>query len=121
MNDLRSVEHSYSVLFPEAIHIWPGWTPQRHRLIDQAHEYLTQAEPLVANNTEATRELARAWFLVGNVEGDRHAPSLKDYTAAAKSFAQAQRLLSALLARNPSDEESRKLFEQVNSAADSAK
>jgi hypothetical protein len=120
MRDLRSVEKSYSVLFPEAIHIWPGWTPQRRQLLGQAHSYLSQVEPLLGNNADERRELARAWFLVGNVEGDRHSPSLKDYASAQKSYQESERLLKSIVARDSSDDASQRLLQDVRMAARSA-
>ena len=114
------MERSYGALFPEAIHIWPGWTPQRRELVDQAQSYLYRAEPLVANNPEALRELAHAWFLVGNVEGNRNSASLKDFPAAEKSYRESERLLEALLEGNPSDGASQQLLREVRAAAESA-
>jgi hypothetical protein len=120
MQDLRNVAGSYEVLFPEAIHVWPGSTPARRGLLNQAHSYLTDAgqlidrEPMNDDGVTDRRELARAWYLVGNVEGSRTAPSLKNYTEAAHSYEEAEKILSQL-----PDQESANLLQQVRSAESS--
>ena len=120
MQDLRNVAGSYEVLFPEALHVWPGSTPARQGLINDAHSYLNAAgqlidrEPLDDDGVTDRRELARAWYLVGNVEGSKISPSLKNYTEAAHSYEEAEKILSDL-----PDEDSVNLLQQVKSAESS--
>ncbi len=117
MRDLRELEESYRVRFPEALHILPGPTPSRLGLVDDAQNYLNEAEPLVANDRTARRELAFAWLLVGDVQGNAHAPSLRDEPAAARSYRESARILQELLQESPRDEMSRQLLDRVNARA----
>ena len=121
MQDLRGLEDAYRVSFPEAIHIWPGLNPRRKDLLDQAHVYLREAEPLVAGDLQARRELARAWLLVGDVEGDPHAPNLHDRAGAAESYRESARLLGEVLQGNSGDTTARELADRVDSHANALK
>jgi eukaryotic-like serine/threonine-protein kinase len=96
LSNTARLAEAYKTRLPEAVRIWPGMTRERRDLISNADRNLRQAEPLVDDDAEGTKQLARAWLWLANVQGNPHTINLHDRAGAAASIDQAKRLLGRL-------------------------
>jgi hypothetical protein len=91
--DVNELSEAYRVPFSESVRLWPGMTPERRNLLDQAGIYLQQAEAIVAEDQAAREELAVAWLWIAKIQGDPRVPNLEDKNGAATSINEARRVL----------------------------
>jgi len=66
----------------------PGSTKARHLIVGRSLEYLDKLSPN-AGNVELLTEVATAYELIGNLQGNRNKENLGDYEGAMKSFRKA--------------------------------
>ena len=90
--DVRELGEAYRVWFAEAVRLWPGMTPNRRDLLDQAGLYLQQAEQ-IASSDSAREQLALAWLWIAKIEGDPKSPNLHEGKEAAFSIREAERVI----------------------------
>jgi serine/threonine protein kinase len=94
LNATRKLANAYRTSFSESVRLWPGMTPTRRNLLDQADQYLRQAEPLVSEDPLSPEDLATAWLWLANIEGNPQTINLHDVSGARISIDEALRLLS---------------------------
>ena len=93
MNETRKLANAYRTSFSESVRLWPGMTPTRRNLLDQADQYLRQAEPLVNGDPSSPEGLATAWLWLANIEGNPQTINLHDVSGAKASIGEARRLI----------------------------
>jgi len=111
LQDVKELTDAYRTSFPEAVHVWPGMTPSRRALLDQADQYLRAVERYVGQDPQSREQLANAWLWLANIEGNPQTVNLHDRSGALSSINEAQDLLQK------SSGASAGLVEQVNTAA----
>ncbi len=108
--DFGKLAEAYRTSFSESVRLWPGMTPERRSLLQQAENYLRHAEP-AAQDPRAREQLARAWLYLANIQGNPQTPNLHDHAGAIASINQAKRLL------HETPDASSQLQQQVQAAA----
>ena len=93
LNETRKLANAYRTSFSESVRLWPGMTPTRRNLLDQADQYLRQAEPLVSEDPASPEDLATAWLWLANIEGNPRTINLHDVAGARISIDEATRLI----------------------------
>ncbi len=111
LQDFRNLAEAYRTSFSESVRLWPGMTPARRKLLQQAQDYLRQATPVAAHDPKAREELARAWMYLANIQGNPQTPNLHDRAGAISSIKQASDLLDQTPGASP------QLRQQVQLAA----
>jgi eukaryotic-like serine/threonine-protein kinase len=87
---------TYSDSFPKSIHIWPGMTPTRRKLLDDTYSYLyqvTHAQELKPFVSDYSPQLAQAWLELANIQGNPRKLNLGQRDDALRSIAEAERLV----------------------------
>jgi hypothetical protein len=93
LNETRKLANAYRTSFSESVRLWPGMTHTRRNLLDQADQYLRQAEPLLSEDPESPEDLATAWLWLANIEGNPQTINLHDTVGAKISIDEAARLI----------------------------
>ena len=91
--EVNQLGEAYRTSFSESVRLWPGMTPARRNLLDQADIYLHRAEAIVADDKAAREQLALAWLWVAKIEGDPGVPNLHDRNSASASIREAERVI----------------------------
>jgi serine/threonine protein kinase len=91
--EVNQLGEAYRTSFSESVRLWPGMTPARRNLLDQADIYLHRAEAIVADDQAAREQLALAWLWVAKIEGDPGVPNLHDRNSASASIREAERVI----------------------------
>lgn len=103
--DVRELANSFLYEITPEIERLPGSTPAKVKLVSRALEYLNRlsADPNAGSDPEILRETARAYHMVGDVQGNPMAPNIGDSKGAKVSFQKALDIRLGLLERSPND------------------
>jgi len=102
-NDVRRLARSLLREIYPAVQDLPGSTPARELIVRRALEYLDSLSRDAEGDVPLERELAGAYSLVGDVEGNAYYANLGNPTAALASYRKALLIRQKLAAAAPSD------------------
>jgi len=102
-NDVRVLANSFLFEFHDAIENLPGSTPARELVVKRALEYLNSLAQEAGSDSGLQRELAAAYFKVGDVQGRPNYANLGNFAGALESHRKSLALRSALAAEQPND------------------
>lgn len=102
-NEVRSLAHSVLFDYHDAIANLPGSTAVRQKLVQDSLDYLDRLGREAGNDRGLQREIADAYFKVGDVEGRRNASNLGNPARAVESYLKALNLWERLSAADPAD------------------
>jgi serine/threonine protein kinase len=97
-NEVRQLANNVIFKYHDAIAVLPGATATREMLVKDALRYLDNLSTEAEGNTELQRELAAAYFKLGDVQGKQYEANLGDTAGAADSYRKAASLLEAVAA-----------------------
>jgi len=100
---VRKLSNTFVFDVYDAVHDLPGSTRARELIVKTGLEYLDNLSRNASGNIELQKELAAAYFRIGDVQGGVMRSNLGDTRAALASYQKAKRLWDAVLARNESD------------------
>ena len=99
----------------------PGTIQVRKDLVAVAIRYLDALAKDGTGDPGLQRELAAAYLRIGRIQGDPNSQNLDDLPAALESYAKAERLARALLARHPSGQATTLLGDVLTAQANGAR
>ncbi|HTW38572.1 MAG TPA: protein kinase [Steroidobacteraceae bacterium] len=102
-NDVRRLANSLMRELYPAIQDLPGSTPARRLIVNRALEYLDSLSRDVADDVPLERELAAAYSLLGDVQGNGYYANLGNPNAALESYRKALAIRLRLAAAAPRD------------------
>lgn len=98
--DVRELANAYLFEFHDAIKDLPGSTPARQLVVKRGIQYLDQLTQERGSDTSLSRELAKAYEKVGEVQGAPNFPSLGD-----RSYRKALTIREPLSAKAPQNDD----------------
>ena len=101
-NDVRGMAHAVIFDLQNKLSAVPGATEVRKDMVALAINYLDAAAKEGSADPGLQGELAAAYINVGDIQGNPSKHNLGDLPAALESYAKAERLARALVARRPS-------------------
>lgn len=102
-NDVRVLANSFLFEFHDAIETLPGATPARELVVKRALEYLNSLAQEAGSDPGLQRELAAAYFKVGDVQGRPNYANLGNFTGALESHRKSLALRQTLASAQPKD------------------
>jgi serine/threonine protein kinase len=102
-NDVRVLANSFLFEFHDAIENLPGSTPARELVVKRALEYLNSLAQEAGNDPGLQRELAAAYFKVGDVQGRPNYANLGNFSGALESHRKSLALRQTLASAGPQD------------------
>jgi len=104
-NDARQLANALMSEIYGAVRDLPGATPARRLLVTDALQYLDGLSRDASGDAALERELARAYSMVGDVQGNPYYANLGDPRSALQSYRKALLIRSRLSAAAPQDRE----------------
>jgi non-specific serine/threonine protein kinase/serine/threonine-protein kinase len=92
-NEVRELANNVIFKYHDAIAALPGSTATREMLVTDALKYLDNLSQETEGNIELQRELAAAYFKLGDVQGKQYEANIGDTAGAAESYKKAVSLL----------------------------
>jgi eukaryotic-like serine/threonine-protein kinase len=102
-NDARQLANSLMTEIYGAVKDLPGATPARRLLVDKALQYLDGLSRDAVGDAALEGELATAYALVGDVQGNPYYPNLGDPRGALESYRKSLAIRARLAAASPGD------------------
>ncbi len=96
-NEVRELANNVIFKYHDAIAALPGATATREMLVSDALKYLDNLSSEAEDNTELQRELAAAYFKLGDVQGKQYEANIGDTAGAVKSYKKAAALLESVI------------------------
>ena len=119
-NAVRGLARSVIFDLEKKIAAIPGTTQVRKDLLSDAVKYLDSVAKDGGDDPGLQGELAAGFIRVGNIQGNPQDQNLGDLTAALASYAKAERIARALIARYPSGRSKRLLGDVLTAQASGA-
>jgi non-specific serine/threonine protein kinase/serine/threonine-protein kinase len=104
----RSLANNVLYKYHDEISNLPGSTRVREMLVKDAIEYLNRLQEDSAYDDDLRREIALAYYRVGNIQDSLYDNSADNAANALTSYANALKIQEELLAKNPNDLELRR-------------
>lgn len=120
-NDVRGLARQVIFDLQTKLAALPGTTQVRKDLVAVATNYLDNLAKSGYADQGLQAELAAAYIRVGDIQGNPEKQNLGDLPAALESYAKAERLARALVARQPSGQAKRLLGDALTAQAYGAK
>lgn len=102
-NEVRTLANSLLFEFYDSVKDVPGSTAARELLVRRARQYLDSLADDRAGDEALQRELAEAYWKLGNIQGEPYGQNIGDSAGALESFHRARTILESCLASSPSD------------------
>ena len=96
-NEVRELANNVIFKYHDAIAALPGATAAREMLVTDALKYLDNLSNETEGNTELQRELAAAYFKLGDVQGKQYEANIGDTAGAVESYKKAVALLESVV------------------------
>jgi len=112
-NDVRQLAHAVLFDYHDAIKDLAGSTPIQERLVRDGLRYLDTLALEARGDRSLQRELAAAYYRVGDVQGGSRTANLGDTKGALESYGKAERILETLVAADSTDEPSRRALARI--------
>jgi non-specific serine/threonine protein kinase/serine/threonine-protein kinase len=112
-NDVRELANSFIFEIEQDIAKLPGSTNVRGKLVSRATQYLDRLAHESANDPQLQRELATAYYKLGDVLGRPDAANLGDTAGSLTSYRKALEMRERLAALNPQDEAMREVLAET--------
>jgi tetratricopeptide (TPR) repeat protein len=113
-NDVRKLANSLIFEVHDGVANLPGSTPVRKLIVQRAAEYLDSLSKDAAGDVGLQVELAGAYIRLAYVQGSDNSANLGDIPDAEQSYAKAQALLQAVLAKEPLRDDANGLLARSN-------
>jgi tetratricopeptide (TPR) repeat protein len=107
--DVRALARTFLFEFDPLIRRLPGSAPARKLLVAKGLEYLDSLARESQTDADLLRELASAYLVIGDVQGDVASTNLGDFEGALGSYRKAEALLGALLKADPRSKDAGRL------------
>jgi serine/threonine-protein kinase len=101
--DVRELASRFMFDFHRQIAHLPGSTPAVRMLVETSLDYLNRLAPRAADDPTLLAEIAKAYELVGDIQGSPHGSNLGDTAGALESYRRAAQLRDELLRKRPGD------------------
>ncbi|QOY91166.1 serine/threonine-protein kinase [Paludibaculum fermentans] len=102
-NEVRSLANSLLFEFYDSVKDVPGSTAARELLVKRAREYLDSLAADRAGDETLQRELAEAYWKLGNIQGQPYGQNVGDSSGAIESYRKSQQILEGCLRDAPGD------------------
>ncbi len=106
-NDVRQMANSFLFEFHDSIEDLPGSTPARELVVKRALEYLNQLSQESEGDATLSRELATAYYKIGQIQGNSYYSNLGDTDGAMTSYLRSLEIRQRLSNADPSNPELR--------------
>lgn len=106
-NEVRELANNVIFKYHDAIAALPGSTATREMLVTDALKYLDNLSKETEGNTELQRELASAYFKLGDVQGKQYEANIGDTAGAAESYKKAAILLERSIEKDKNNLEAK--------------
>ena len=106
--DVRVMANSLLFEFHDSIAKLKGATPARLMVVQRAKEYLARLAAESHGDPELTRELARSYIMLGDIQGEMSFANLGDTKGSIESYRAAEKLHRALMAAAPANPQNRR-------------
>lgn len=106
-NEVRQMAHAVMFDYHDAIASLPGSTPVRERMVKDSLKYLDKLSQQASDDRNLQREIASAYFRVGDVQGRPFYANLGDLTGALESYRKSLDIRQRLAATDPTNAELR--------------
>ena len=98
---VRALARYFVIDFDPLISELPGAAPARQAIVEQGRRYLEMLAAQASNDVKMQIELAAAYTVMGDIQGDLNAANLGKLTEALDSYRQAEEILGKIETANP--------------------